>query len=55
MIESSGLVRRLHEEFTHELVKRVDIKTALTPNDTQRITLIIAGVYVIVIGLLWCV
>lgn len=55
----SELARRFHEEVTrstvHELVRRVDIKTSLTPNDTQRTTLIIAGVYVIVIGLLWCV
>ncbi|KAJ1310473.1 hypothetical protein OPQ81_007206 [Rhizoctonia solani] len=32
---------------------RRDVKTSLTPNDTQRTTLIIAGVYVIAIGLLW--
>lgn len=53
----SGLVQRFHQEVarstTHELVRRVDIKTSLTPNDTQRVTLIIAGVYVIIIGLLW--
>jgi hypothetical protein len=59
VINSSGLVQRFHEEVarstTHELLRRTDIKTALTPNDTQRTTLIIAGVYVVVIGLLWCV
>ncbi|KAG8715414.1 hypothetical protein FRC08_010601 [Ceratobasidium sp. 394] len=53
VIESSGLVQRFHGELTHEFAKRMDIKTRLTPNDTQRVTLIIAGVYVIVIGLLW--
>lgn len=59
VIDSAGFVQRFHEEVArstaHELVRRTDIKTALTPNDTQRTTLIIAGVYVIVIGLLWCV
>ncbi|KAF8520181.1 peptidase M50B-like-domain-containing protein [Hysterangium stoloniferum] len=30
-----------------------DAKTALTPNSTQRTTLIIAGVYIIVIAILW--
>lgn len=31
------------------------IGTILTPNETQRNTLIAAGVYIIVIGILWCV
>lgn len=57
VVDSSRLVQRFHEEVArgtvHELLRRTDIKTALTPNDTQRTTLIIAGVYVIVIGLLW--
>lgn len=56
-IESSALVQRFHEELgssAHELFRR-DVKSSLTPNDTQRVTLIIAGVYVIVIGLLWYV
>ncbi|EIW85546.1 hypothetical protein CONPUDRAFT_98645 [Coniophora puteana RWD-64-598 SS2] len=30
-----------------------DVQTSFTPNSTQRITLIVAGVYVIVIGILW--
>ena len=32
-----------------------DFKTRITPNDTQKITLIIAGIYVIAIGILWFV
>ncbi|GLB37114.1 putative peptidase M50B-like [Lyophyllum shimeji] len=30
-----------------------DFQTQVTPNDTQRTTLIVAGVYILVIGLLW--
>jgi hypothetical protein len=30
-----------------------DFKTQITPNDTQRITMIVAGVYFIAILLLW--
>ncbi|TFK69634.1 hypothetical protein BDN72DRAFT_870593 [Pluteus cervinus] len=30
-----------------------DFVTRVTPNDTQRTTLIVAGVYIIVIGILW--
>ncbi|ELU43819.1 cell cycle control protein (Cwf22), putative [Rhizoctonia solani AG-1 IA] len=55
ILDSSALAERFHEEATRALVRRVDVKTSLTPNDTQRATLIIAGVYVIAIGLLWCV
>lgn len=32
-----------------------DLKTNITPNDTQRNTLIVAGVYILVIAILWCV
>jgi hypothetical protein len=32
-----------------------DARTALTPNATQRTTLIIAAVYIVVIGILWYV
>ena len=32
-----------------------DFKTRITPNDTQKITLIIAGIYVIAIAILWFV
>ncbi|QRW26910.1 pre-mRNA-splicing factor CWC22 [Rhizoctonia solani] len=53
ILDSSALAERFHEEATRALVRRVDVKTSLTPNDTQRTTLIIAGVYVIAIGLLW--
>lgn len=31
------------------------VKDRLTPNDEQKITLIVAGCYVVVIGILWCV
>jgi len=30
-----------------------DFKTRVTPNDTQKITLIVAGCYIVVIGILW--
>lgn len=55
IIDTRELVQRFHEELgssTHELVRR-DVKTTLTPNATQRVTLIIAIVYVVVIGILW--
>jgi hypothetical protein len=32
-----------------------DFQTQIQPNDTQRTTLIVAGVYVIIIAILWCV
>ena len=32
-----------------------DFKTRITPNDTQKITLIIAGIYIIAIAILWFV
>lgn len=32
-----------------------DAKESLTPNSTQRTTLIVAGVYIIAIFILWCV
>jgi len=32
-----------------------DVQERLTPNATQRTTLIVAGVYIIVIAILWCV
>jgi len=38
---------------THDLIPRETVGEALTPNATQRTTLIVAGVYVIVIGILW--
>ncbi|CAE6434138.1 unnamed protein product [Rhizoctonia solani] len=53
ILDSRALAERFHEKATHALVRRVDVKTSLTPNDTQRTTLIVAGVYVIAIGLLW--
>ena len=31
-----------------------DAKDSLTPNETQRNTLIVAGVYVVAIFILWC-
>jgi hypothetical protein len=36
---------------THALSAR---SSDLTPNATQRTTLIVAGCYVIIIGILWC-
>ena len=30
-----------------------DVRSQLTPNDTQRTTLIVAGVYVVAIAILW--
>lgn len=32
-----------------------DFKTQVTPNGTQRTTLIVAGVYILVIAILWYV
>lgn len=32
-----------------------DVQDRLTPNDTQRTTLIVAGVYIAVIAILWYV
>ena len=32
-----------------------DFQTQVTPNETQKNTLIVAGVYVILIAILWCV
>ena len=32
-----------------------DAKESLTPNATQRTTLIVAGVYIVAIFILWCV
>ena len=32
-----------------------DFQTQIQPNDTQKNTLIVAGVYVIIIAILWCV
>jgi len=39
-------------ENVHALWIR-DAKTSLTPNETQRNTLIAAGVYIVVIAVLW--
>ncbi|KIY62513.1 hypothetical protein CYLTODRAFT_458922 [Cylindrobasidium torrendii FP15055 ss-10] len=36
-----------------ELFVSRDVESSLTPNATQRTTLIVAGVYIVVIGLLW--
>jgi len=38
---------------SHELVRRETVAQLFTPNTTQRTTLIVAGVYVVVIGILW--
>ena len=32
-----------------------DAKSSLTPNSTQRTTLIVAGCYIVAIAILWCV
>ena len=32
-----------------------DFQSQIQPNETQRNTLIVAGVYVIIIAILWCV
>jgi hypothetical protein len=36
----------------HELSAR-SVSSSLTPNATQRTTLIVAGCYIIIIGILW--
>lgn len=43
----------LMEEFGDELIRRADAKTLLTPNATQRTTLIVAGCYIVGIAILW--
>ena len=49
-----GLEGRAFEHSTLMLYAR-DAKNALQPNETQRNTLIVAGVYILVIGILWYV
>lgn len=39
----------------HDFLQRRDFQTQVTPNETQRTTLIVAGVYILVIAILWCV
>ena len=41
------------EIHVNELLQR-DFQTQVTPNQTQQITLIVAGIYIVAIGLLWC-
>ncbi|KAF9464600.1 peptidase M50B-like-domain-containing protein [Collybia nuda] len=41
---------------THDLIRTHyarDFKTQVTPNETQKITLIVAGCYILIIGILW--
>lgn len=38
----------------HELSAR-SFSSAITPNATQRTTLLVAGCYILIIGILWCV
>ena len=40
------------EDSTKYLFAR-DFKTQVTPNETQRNTLIVAGVYIVAIAILW--
>jgi len=47
-----GLEERTFEHSTFMLYAR-DAKDVLQPNETQRNTLIVAGVYILVIGILW--
>lgn len=49
-----GLEERTFEHSTFMVYAR-DAKSVLQPNETQRNTLIVAGVYILVIGILWCV
>jgi len=37
------------------LILARDFQTRIKPNETQRNTLIVAGVYVVIIFILWCV
>lgn len=45
--EIRSAVQNSEQLFTRDFQERV------TPNDTQRTTLIVAGVYILVIGILW--
>jgi len=49
-----GLEERTFEHSTFMVYAR-DAKDVLQPNETQRNTLIVAGVYILVIGILWYV
>jgi len=40
-------------DMLHQRVYIRDVQERLTPNDTQKTTLIVAGIYVLVIGILW--
>ncbi len=40
-------------DTTHELTAR-SFSSDITPNATQRTTLIIAACYILIIGILWC-
>lgn len=48
----SGLEKRTFEHSTFMVYARDNL---LEPNETQRNTLIVAGVYILVIGILWYV
>lgn len=50
---NASIIQAGPEELANELVRRADVKAALTPNATQRTTLIVAGVYIIAIAILW--
>ncbi len=44
----------IHADDVHDLITR-DFASQVSPNATQRTTLIVAGVYIIIIAILWCV
>ncbi|VDB84589.1 unnamed protein product [Peniophora sp. CBMAI 1063] len=46
-------VTPLHNDTASLHIFGRDVQSTLTPNDTQRTTLIVAGVYILVIGILW--
>jgi hypothetical protein len=43
-----------HDDAAHDLFAR-SFASDIKPNGTQRTTLIVAGCYIIIIGILWCV
>lgn len=53
----SALSPNAYHEFSSHgvVVPRMTVHDRLTPNDTQKITLIVAASYTVVIGILWYV
>jgi len=51
--DASALVARSYHEFSARAATGQSVKDRLTPTETQKITLIVAGCYVVIIAILW--